>query len=127
YSYSSGTYTSYVNTLGAKRATMTKNQVVTLDAGSANPVTIKCVDLNGAGVYSPSGSDENAKSLSLLVSYGAFQEEISGDLTGDVASGNDVESTVGPEVGDVEVYKAHHHGSRHPNNDQRLKATPPKA
>jgi beta-lactamase superfamily II metal-dependent hydrolase len=124
-SYSSASYTSYVNTLGAKRQTMAKNQVVTLDAGSANPVTIKCVDLNGAGVYSPSGSDENAKSLSLLVSYGAFQEEISGDLTGDVASGNDVESTVGPEVGDVEVYKAHHHGSRYSTNDNWLNATTP--
>jgi beta-lactamase superfamily II metal-dependent hydrolase len=122
YSYSSGTYTAYVNTLGAKRHSMTKNQVITLDAGSGNPVTIKCVDLNGAGVYSPSGSDENAKSLDLLVSYGSFQEEIGGDLTGDPGSSNDVETTVGPEVGDVEVYKAHHHGSRYSNNDNWLNA-----
>ena len=121
-SYSSGTYTAYVNTLGAKRVAMTKTQVITLDAGFANPVTIKCVDLNGAGVYSPSGSDENAKSLALLVSYGQFQEEISGDLTGDPGSSNDVETTVGPEVGDVEVYKAHHHGSRYSNNDNWLTA-----
>ncbi len=120
--YSSGTYTAYVNTLGAKRLTMTKNQVITLDAGSANPVLIKCVDLNGAGVYSVSGSDENAKSLCLLVSYGNFQEEISGDLTGDVTLGNDVETTVGPEMGQVEVYKAHHHGSRYSNNDNWLNA-----
>lgn len=125
YSYSSGTYTAYVNTLGAKRTSMTKNQVITLDAGSANPVTINCVDLNGAGVYSVSGSDENAKSLALLVSYGNFQEEISGDLTGDPASSNDVETTVGPEVGHVEVYKAHHHGSRYSNNDNWLTATAP--
>ncbi len=125
YSYSSGTYTSYVNTLGAKRTAMTKGQVVTLDAGSANPVTLTCVDLNGAGVYSPSGSDENAKSLVMRVSYGSFQEEISGDLTGDAASGNDVETTVGPEVGDVDVYKAHHHGSKYSNNDNWLTATSP--
>ncbi|MFN8587886.1 MAG: hypothetical protein U0704_08770 [Candidatus Eisenbacteria bacterium] len=126
YSYSSGTYTAYVNTLGAKRQTMVKNQVVTLDAGSANPVTIKCVDVNGAGVYSVNGSDENAKSLDLLVSYGNFQEEIGGDLTGDPASSNDVETTVGPEVGQVEVYKAHHHGSRYSNNDNWLNALQPK-
>ncbi|HEY6196778.1 MAG TPA: FlgD immunoglobulin-like domain containing protein [Candidatus Eisenbacteria bacterium] len=124
-SYSSASYTAYVNTLGAKRITMAKNQVVTLDAGSANPVTIKCVDLNGAGVYSPSGSDENAKSMCMLVSYGSYQEEIGGDLTGDPASGNDVETTVGPEVGDVEVYKAHHHGSRYSSNDNWLNATTP--
>lgn len=126
YTYSSGTYTAYVNTLGAKRQTMTKNQVVTLDAAAANPVLIKCVDLNGAGVYSVNGSDENAKSLVMLVSYGNFQEEIGGDLTGDVASSNDVESTIGPEVGAVEVYKAHHHGSRYSNNDNWLNALQPK-
>jgi beta-lactamase superfamily II metal-dependent hydrolase len=123
YSYSSGTYTNYVNTLGAKRTTMAVNQVVTLDAGQSNPVEIRCVALNGAGVYSPTGSDENAKSLSLLVSYGNFQEEISGDLTGDGAL--DVETTVGPLVGDVEVYKAHHHGSLYSNNDNWLDATTP--
>src|SRR5262245_17890388 len=124
-SYSSATFTSYVNTLGPKRTTMAKNQVVTLDAGSPNPVTIKCVDLNGAGVYSPSGSDENAKSMVMKVSYGAFDEVIGGDLTGSVSQGNDVETTVGPEVGDVEIYKVHHHGSTYSSNDNWLAATTP--
>ena len=122
FSYSSASYTSYVNTLGAKRTTVTKNQVITLDAGSANPVTVKCIDLNGAGVYSVSGSDENAKSAVFKVSYGAFDEIIGGDLTGSTANGNDVETTVGPEVGDVEVYKVHHHGSRYSSNDNWLNA-----
>ena len=122
YSYSSASYTSYVNTLGAKRTTIAKNQVVTLDAGSANPVSIKCVDLNGAGVYSVTGSDENAKSAVYKVSYGSFDEVIGGDLTGSVANGNDVETTIGPEVGDVEVYKVHHHGSRYSTNDNWLNA-----
>jgi beta-lactamase superfamily II metal-dependent hydrolase len=119
-SYSSGTYTAYVTTLGAKRTTITKNQTITLDAGSANPVNITCVDLNGAGVYSTSGSDENAKSAVYKVSYGAFDEVVGGDLTG--SNGNDVETTVGPEVGDVEVYKVHHHGSRYSSNDNWLNA-----
>jgi beta-lactamase superfamily II metal-dependent hydrolase len=121
-SYSSASYTSYVNTLGAKRTTIAKNQVITLDAGSANPVTIKCVELNGAGVYSPSGSDENAKTAVYKVSYGAFDEVIGGDLTGDAAGAKDVETTVGPLVGDVEVYKVHHHGSRYSTNDNWLTA-----
>lgn len=124
-SYSSASYTSYVNTLGAKRTTMAKGQVVTLDAGAANPVRITCIDLNGAGVYSPSGSDENAKSMVAKVSYGAFDEVIGGDLTGSATSGNDVETTVGPEVGDVEVYKVHHHGSRYSSNDAWLSAITP--
>lgn len=120
YSYSSGTYTAYVNTLGAKRTTIAKNQVITLDAGASNPVTIKCVDLNGAGVYSPSGSDENAKSAVYKVSYGEFNEIIGGDLTG--TGSTDVETTVGPEVGDVEIYKVHHHGSQYSSNDNWLNA-----
>lgn len=120
FSYSSATYTTYVNTLGAKRQTMAANQTVTLDAGAANPVVIRCVNLNGAGVYSPTGSDENAKSMVMKVSYGAFDEVVGGDLTGDGAT--DVESTIGPQVGDVEVYKVHHHGSRYSTNASWLNA-----
>lgn len=124
-SYSSATFTNYVNTLGAKRTTIAKNQIITLDAGAANPVTIKCIELNGAGVYSASGSDENAKCVVLKVSYGAFDEVIAGDLTGSASLGNDVETTVGPLVGDVEVYKVHHHGSTYSTNDNWLAATTP--
>ena len=122
YSYSSGTYTAYVTTIGAKRTTIAKGQTITLDAGSASPVTVTCVDLNGAGVYSVTGSDENAKSAVYKVSYGAFDEIVGGDLTGSSANSNDVETTVGPEVGDVEVYKVHHHGSAYSSNDNWLNA-----
>ncbi len=123
YTYSSGVYTAYVTTLGSKRQTIAQNQVITLDAGSASPVLLKCVNLNGAGVYSPTGSDENAKSVVMLVSYGNFNEVIAGDLTGDGAT--DVETTIGPQVGDVEVYKVHHHGSAYSSNDNWLSATTP--
>lgn len=117
-SYSSATYTAYVNTLGARRQTITKGQTITLDAGAADPVYVKCVDLNGAGVYS--GTDENALSTVYKVSYGAFDEALGGDLSG--GSGTDVETTVGPEMGDVEVYKVHHHGSATSSNDNWLTA-----
>lgn len=121
-SYTSATYTAYTTALGAKRTTITKGQTITLDAASANPVRITCVDLNGAGVYSVSGADENAKSAVYKVSYGAFDEIIGGDLTGSTANSNDVETTIGPEVGDVEVYKVHHHGSAYSSNDNWLNA-----
>jgi beta-lactamase superfamily II metal-dependent hydrolase len=122
YSYSSQSYTEYVNALGTKRQTMAKNQTITLDAGSANPVSIKCVDLNGAGIYSVSGSDENPKSMVLKITYGNFDEVMGGDLTG---SSGSVEAKVGPEVGDVEVYKVHHHGSALSSYDTWLSATTP--
>ncbi|MCX5801858.1 MAG: T9SS type A sorting domain-containing protein [Candidatus Eisenbacteria bacterium] len=121
YSYTTTMYTAYVNALGSKRQTMAKNQVVTLDAGSANPVYIKCVDLNGAGVYSVTGSDENPKTMVLKITYGNFDEVMGGDLTGSPA----VEATVGPEVGDVEVYKVHHHASATSSYDAWLNATTP--
>ena len=114
-------YTAYVNTLGAKRTTIAKNQIITLDAGAANPVYIKCVDLNGAGVYS--GTDENALSTVYKVSYGAFDEALGGDLSG--GSSSNVEAAVGPEMGDVEVYKVHHHGSATSTTTGWLNATTP--
>ena len=123
-SYSSGTYTTYVNTLGTKRRTLVKNQTITLDSLSAHPVTIKCVDLAGAGI---STTDENSRSVVLKVSYGEFDEVFGGDLVG-VANGSatNIETTVGPEVGPVEVYKVHHHGSKYSSNDAWLNAITPK-
>jgi beta-lactamase superfamily II metal-dependent hydrolase len=120
-SYSSATFTTYTSILGGLRTTIAKNQVITLDAGAANPVTIKCIALNGDGVYTGT-SDENALSVVLKVSYGAFDEVLGGDLVGD---GNDVETTVGPQVGDVEIYKVHHHGSAYSSNTAWLAATTP--
>ncbi len=75
--------------------------------------------MNGAGV---STTEENALGLVLKVSYGAFDHEFGGDLPGD---GPDIESVAGPEVGNVEVYKVHHHGSKYSNNDNWLAATTP--
>ncbi|MCX5801438.1 MAG: hypothetical protein NTX17_08640 [Candidatus Eisenbacteria bacterium] len=118
-SYTSQTYNNYVSCLGSKRQTMVKGQTITLDAGSAYPVVIKCVDLNGAGVYG--GTDENALSMVLKITYGGFDEVMGGDLTASPS----VEPTVGPEVGDVEVYKVHHHSSATSSYDTWLNATTP--
>ena len=119
-SYTTATYTNYVNVLGNRRRTLVKGQTVTLDSLSAHPVTIRCVDLAGAGIGT---TDENALSLVLKVSYGEFDQVMGGDLPG---SGPDVESVVGPQVGPVEVYKVHHHGSRYSSNVNWLNAVSPK-
>jgi beta-lactamase superfamily II metal-dependent hydrolase len=126
-SYSSAAYTSYVNYLGAKRHTLTKGQVFTLDSLSAHPVTITCVALGGDGITT---SDENAKCLILKVSYGNFDEVFGGDLagypSGTSSSNTNIETKVGPQVGPVEVYKVHHHGSAYGSYDDWLNATKPK-
>jgi beta-lactamase superfamily II metal-dependent hydrolase len=123
-SYSSTYYTTYVNTVGSKRRTLTKDQVITLDSLSAHPVYIKCVNLNGAGI---STTDENALSAVYRVSYGEFDESFGGDIAG-VNSGSykNVESTVGPQMGAIEVYKVHHHGSATSSYTAWLTATAPK-
>jgi beta-lactamase superfamily II metal-dependent hydrolase len=124
-SYTTGAYTTYVNTLGSKRRTMVRNQIVTLDSLSAHPVTIKCVNLAGAGIYS--GTEENVLSMVLKVSYGEFDAVFGGDLSGaNSGSYRDIESTVGPQVGPVEVYKVHHHGAATSSNANWLSATQPK-
>jgi beta-lactamase superfamily II metal-dependent hydrolase len=124
-SYTTAAYNTYVSTLGIKRRTMVRNQVVTLDSLSAHPVTIKCINLAGAGIYT--GTDENVLSMVLKVSYGEFDAVYGGDLSGaNSGSYRDIETTVGPQVGPVEVYKVHHHGSATSSNAAWLAATQPK-
>ena len=121
--YGSNVFNDYINTCASKRETLIKNQVIKLDENSANPVNIKVVDLNGAGI---STTNENSLSAIFKISYGEFDEVIAGDLTG-VSPQPDVESVVGPEVGDVEVYKVNHQGSKYSSNDNWLNAITPEA
>jgi beta-lactamase superfamily II metal-dependent hydrolase len=123
-SYGTTVYTNYVNALGARRHTLAKGQVFTLDPGSAHPVTITCIDFNGAG----SDDYENAKSVMLRVDYGHFSEAFGGDLTGSSGSGSyDYETPYSSEVDTVMVYKVHHHSSKYSTNNTWLNKTAPMA
>lgn len=115
-SFDSATFADYLNACGDLRRTVATGQVITLDSGAANPVTITVIALDGAGT---STSDENALSVVLLLSYGSFDEVFGGDLPGENPN---VESIVGPMVSDVEVYKVNHHGSRFSSTDAWLDA-----
>ncbi len=108
------TFDDYVAACGASRQTAQKGQVVSLGS-----VSITVVDLNGAGV---STDDENALGLVLLVTYGSFSHVLPGDLEG---TSPDIESIIGPEVGDVDVCKVTHHGSKFSNTDAWLDAISP--
>ena len=118
-SYSSATFGDYVATCGDLRQTLSEGQVITLDASTANPVTFTVIALDGAGI---STSDENARSVVILLSYGEFDEVFGGDLPGESPN---IESVVGPLVGDVEVYKVNHHGSRFSSTDAWLDTISP--
>jgi len=95
-----------------------------VDLGSGVTFDILTVDGNGAiyaGNFSadPSPPSENDYSVGAVLSYGDFDEWIGGDLDGQYETGgfgytyHDIELSVAPEVGDVDVYKVNHHASSH--------------
>ena len=106
--YTSQTYTDYVNAVGAKRSTIALNQVIDLGGG----VTLTCVAVNGQtaqGNVTPSG--ENDRSVALVLRYDTFDYFIASDLTGGGSSTADVESKAAVATGDVDVLHVGHHGS----------------
>ncbi len=122
--YNSGTYDKYVAKVGSKRVLATVGTTITLDSGSANPVRIELVALNGNGVVT---TNENDLSLVATVHFGNFDAVIGGDLSGFKTDNyEDIETSVGPKVGQVEVYKVDHHGSAYSSNDTWLTTIKPK-
>jgi len=121
--YPSSTFDSYVSKVGSKRQTATKSTVVTLDGSSAKPVRVNFVALNGNGIAT---DNENDLSLVAVVHYGNFEAVIGGDLSGFKSENyEDIETSVAPDVGQVEVYKVHHHGSRYSSNSNWLNTIKP--
>lgn len=124
YTYPSGVYTKYEKAVGAKRKKATQGDKIILDSASETPVYIEFVALNGGGVTT---SNENDLSLVSVVHYGKFDAVMGGDLSGfDENDYKDIESTVANKVGQVEVYKVHHHCSSYSTNDTWLSVVRPK-
>lgn len=116
--YYTATYQKYVGAVGAKRTTAELGKVITLDSGTSSPVTIRMVAVNANGI---STTNENDLSLVALVRFGQFEAIIGGDLSGFKSDNyEDIESSVAGSVGEVEVYKVHHHGSRYSTNEAWL-------
>ncbi len=67
----------------------------------------------------PQPPDEDDYSIAAVLRFGAFDYFIGGDLSGhrfasdQGYSYHDVEHAIAPRVGDVDVYRANHHGSFH--------------
>lgn len=115
---STQSYSSYASAYASVRQTAFPGQVINLGGG----VTLTCIvregDLLGGGSVNISSSSqwENSASIGWLVEYGDFDMWMGGDLTGGGNSTTNVESSVAPLVGDVEVYQVNHHGSRTSSN-----------
>ncbi len=126
-SYPGKTYSNYLASVGSHRKTAAIGDTITLDKNSADPVVIRVVAVDGKSKNGQvQTSNENDLSLGVVVSFGSFREEISGDLSGDNTNMyEDVETPVAPDVGPIDVYKVHHHCSSHSTNDTWLNATKP--
>jgi hypothetical protein len=117
-------FSSYLNSVGTKRRTAIDGQVITLGAGTTSPVTVTIKALNGNGTDT---DNENDQSVVGLVSFGSFRAEIGGDLSGfDTENYQDIETSVAPKIGQVDVYKVHHHGSSHSSNNTWLQTVHPR-
>ncbi|MCP4093490.1 MAG: MBL fold metallo-hydrolase [Planctomycetes bacterium] len=120
-------YNDYANRYSSVRQAVTPGQVISLGGG----VTLTCIvsngQLMGGGSVNINSSSqwENSSSVGWRVDYGDFQMWMGGDLTGGGNSTTDVESSVGPLVGDVDVYQVNHHGSRTSTNSNWVNALKP--
>jgi len=122
--YPSSIFQNYVAAAGSHRQTATQGTEVTLDEGSASPVKIDVVALAGNGIAT---TNENDLSLVAVVHFGQFVAEIGGDLSGfQTQNYQDIETSVAPLVGPIDVYKVHHHCSAYSTNDAWLSTTKPK-
>lgn len=111
WSYTTVTYSNYASSVADVRQALVPGQIIDL----GDDVTVTCVAMNGNGQLNPpfnSSSLENEYDVCLLVEFGSFEFFQAGDLTGNPDSGyENIESSVAPLVGDVDVYRVSHHGS----------------
>lgn len=129
---SSGTLENWISYLAGEGAAllhpvMAVEGTSQVNLGSGVTFRIVTVDGNGALIPGNFSSDptppaENDYSIGVIVSYGAFDEWIGGDLDGQFYLSeygytyHDIELSVAAEVGDVDVYHVNHHGSDHSNS-----------
>jgi competence protein ComEC len=69
--------------------------------------------------------DENAQSVSMLITYGDFKYLICGDVTGGGDGTINLESNIASVVGDINILQSNHHGSPTGNSQEFLEAVSP--
>ena len=115
------TTTAFTSYLAAAKATGKRDSVylgLIIDLGGG--VTMKCVATAGKvlnyGTVSGATGSENDLSIGWVLNYGSFQYFTGGDLGGESSSYADSETPLSKVVGDVDVMKVDHHGSKYSTN-----------
>lgn len=112
------------NSSGGRR-TIVPGHVFDLGGGA----TVTCYAVNGLfldGWEVYDADSTNDRSVVLVLEWGDFRYVIAGDLGGyDTDSVADVETSLGWLIGDVDVLRVSHHGSRYSTNPAWLNALAP--
>lgn len=115
----------YLTAIDTTRTTINAGDVIDVEDG----VEIKCLIVNGemsdGNTINLADDDENGHSVGLLISYGNFKYWTSGDLTGGGLNTVDLESSVAPLVGSVDILHVNHHGSESSTNQNFVDALSP--
>lgn len=120
-SYPSSVFKDYLESIGKHRRAAENSKPILLDNGE---LKIEFVAENGDGIET---NNENDLSLVALLHYGKFDAEFGGDLSGyDNGDYKNIEATVAPKIGQVEIYKVHHHCSQYSSNETLLDILKPK-
>ncbi|MBW3578768.1 MAG: cell wall-binding repeat-containing protein [Actinobacteria bacterium] len=116
----SDTYRSYYDwvTAAGIRRPVDIGAVFALCAGAQQVTfTVVSAGTDGTAADGVAVSEENDRGLCLHVEYGQFDMATCGDINGsNEGARTDVESAVADDIGDVEVAKVNHHGSRFSSN-----------
>jgi len=95
-------------------------QVVSADALGALTLSGQIISADRTKDRLP--PSENDYSIGINIRFGDIEYATLGDLDGDYASSqngyiyNDVEKVAAPRIGEVDIYRANHHGSGHSSN-----------
>jgi beta-lactamase superfamily II metal-dependent hydrolase len=113
-------YTSYAKAAkAAGRARIFVGRVISMGS-----VKIKCVAVDGCvinyGKVENSNSSENDLSVALVLTYGKFKYFTGGDCGGETTYYADLETPMAAVVGNVDVFKVNHHGSKYSSNQYFL-------
>jgi len=104
-------------------------QIIAVDGKGANLLDGRPVTGNYADAKVP--PSENDFTIGLLVKYKSISYATMGDLDGEYATSsfgytyNDIEKVTAPRVGEVDIYRANHHGSSHSSSQTLLSTLKP--